>query len=294
MSIYTCKGFETNKLIKVESETDDFQTIVNSKVVAFTDKTAIELIKRTQAYYFIAGELSEPVRKNDNVLKKSLVAIDYDSLELSEKEFQTHLKSKIGVLNYYAYPSIRHGIAGTRYRLIIKTDRPFTKEENAPLIKFITDQIALPYDSASDTWSQLQSLKMTFESVESFEEKCIYNKGIGVLKVDNALKKQSEKQQKKPKEKSFYQVNYKRSKTFTASFIEELLTGAEEGNRNAFLTSKTGKCLSLGMTPEATYTLIHLINSHFIEPSLPDREVDIIFSSILKRDTEKLSKGGGA
>lgn len=173
--------------------------------MAFKDVSLIDTVKRSQAYYFIAGELSEPIRKNENVLSKSLVTLDYDDLKLTEEEFRSHLLKKINTLKFYAYPSISNGLKGTRFRVIIPTDRPYTQNESSTVIRFITNHIDLPYDAASETWSQLMSLKCTFESEEVFNDKCIYNKGRSVLKIDNALKKMAEKQVKQSKE--VYKVN---------------------------------------------------------------------------------------
>lgn len=293
MSIYISQGYETKALRKIESEQDDFDTLVNSKISTYVDVSSLDLIKRTQSYYFIAGELSRPVRSNDTLIKKTLLAIDYDGLDMTEKDFERHLKKTIGILNYYAYPSIRNGLAGTRYRLLIRTDRPFSQEENKPLIEFVTDQIGLPYDKASDTWSQLMGLKCTFESESIYEGKCIYNDGIGILKVDNAIQKMAERKPKRTeRNKPFMTVNYTRKKTYTAKFLEEIVTGAGEGERNQFITSKLGKLFSLGMEAEKAYELIHAINQNFISPPLEDSEVNKTFESILKADTKKMSKGG--
>lgn len=292
MSIYLSKGYETNQLKIIESETDDFETILNSKVTAFNDSEALESVKRHYADYFIAGELSKSIRSNDTLISKTLLALDYDDIKITEKEFKNHLQNKIGVLNYYAYPSISNGLKGTRYRLIIKTDRPFNREENKPLIEFITDQIGLPYDKASDTWSQLQGLKTTFESVQSFNDKCISNEGIGVLKVDNALQKMAERKPKKKKNKKAdfsFKTEYN-VKKFTASFMETLLAGVDEGNRDNWVTKQFGRMLSLGFNYTSAYEWIELVNREFVRPPLDDRDVNRIVMSIANKEKEKRNK----
>ncbi|MFL2120945.1 primase C-terminal domain-containing protein [Marinilactibacillus psychrotolerans] len=286
--IYISKGYATNKLTVIKSKSSDFQTIVNSKVTTFEDISFIDTIKRTQAYFFISGELSEPTRNNDNVLSKSLITLDYDDLKLTEEEFRSHLLKKINALKFYAYPSISNGLKGTRFRAIIPTDRPYTQNESSAVIRFITSHIDLPYDAASETWSQLMSLKCTFESEEAFNDKCIYNEGIGLLKVDNALKKMAEKQAKQSKE--VYKVNSSntmRSKKYTAILLEEIVQGIQESERNVWLTKITGKLLALGMEPTESYQFITVINENFIHPPLPAKEVNTIFKSILKRESNK-------
>lgn len=286
--IYISKGYATNQLTVIKSKSSDFQTIVNSKVTTFKDAALLDAIKRSQAYYFISGELSELIRKNNNVLSKSLVTLDYDDLKLTEEEFRFHLLKKINALKFYAYPSISNGLKGTRFRVIIPTDRPYTQNESSTVIRFITNHIDLPYDAASETWSQLMSLKCTFESEEAFNDKCIYNEGIGLLKVDNALKKMAEKQAKQSKE--VYKVNSSntmRSKKYTAILLEEIVQGIQESERNVWLTKITGKLLALGMEPTESYQFITVINENFIHPPLPAKEVNTIFKSILKRESNK-------
>ncbi|MGO1356300.1 primase alpha helix C-terminal domain-containing protein [Alkalibacterium gilvum] len=293
MTVYVSKGFETNQLKEIESDKDDFETIVSSKVMTFEDVSSIDSIKRYQAYFFIPGELSEPTRKNDNVLNKTLVTLDYDDLEMTEEEFKAHLMSKISVLKFLSYPSISNGLKGTRYRVIIPTDRPYTREESTTVIQFITEVIGLPYDAASETWSQLQGLKCTFESEESFEGKCLLNEGRGLLKIENALQKMKERKPKRTgSSKPAFTVSYTRKKTYTAKFLEEIVAGAGEGERNQFITSKLGKLFSLGMEAEKVYELIHAINQYFLSPPLDDSEINKTFESILKADTKKMSKGG--
>ncbi|WP_161878612.1 primase alpha helix C-terminal domain-containing protein [Alkalibacterium sp. MB6] len=288
--IYISKGYETKKLTPIKSELDDFETIVNSKVTTFEDVSSLDVIKRTQAFYFIAGELSEPIRNNESLLKRTLLVVDYDSLEVTEEEFESQLRNKIGVLTYYAYPSIRHGIAGTRYRLIIKTDRPFDKEENVQMLRFITDEIGLPYDESSETWSQAMGLKVTFESEEAYQGKCIYNEGRGVLKVDTALKRAEERFEKVKTKKPVFTVEYQRKKKFTASFMEELMDGVDEGNRDNWLTKQFGRMLSLGFNYVAAYEWLELINREFVRPPLADRELNRIVMSISEKDKMKFNK----
>lgn len=288
--IYVSKGFETNQLTEIESNENDLQTIIDSKVQVFTNVDELEYIKRHKAYYFLSGELSELIRKNESVMKKSLVVLDYDDVGLSEEEFKAHLLNKINSLKFYAYPSISHGLNGTRFRVIISIDRPYIKEESKELIQFITSQIDLSYDEASETWSQPMGLKVTFDSVEAFNDKCIYNKGIGVLKVDNALAKMAERKPKKKKTELSFKSKYSNTKKFTASFMEELLAGVDDGNRDNWTTKQFGRMLSLGFDYTTAYIWIELINREFVRPPLEDKEINRIVLSIANKEKTKFEK----
>ncbi len=80
-------------------------------------------------------------------------------------------------------------------------------------------------------------------------------------------------------------ANYlmKGQKTYTGHLFDKIAQGADEGERNNWLTSVTGSILGAGTEPENAYHLIGWINERFISPPLDDREVNSIFKSILKR-----------
>jgi len=77
------------------------------------------------------------------------------------------------------------------------------------------------------------------------------------------------------------------NKTWTATFLEEIVTGVSEPGRNVWLTSKVGKLLSLGVDAEEAYQLLHVINENFVSPPLPDSDVNTIFQSILNKEKQK-------
>ncbi|WP_156883260.1 primase alpha helix C-terminal domain-containing protein [Lacticigenium naphthae] len=289
------KGIRGNQMQAIESELGDFELLRTAKVTQFKNVEELEKIKFDEAYYFIAGEMKSLTRNNENVIRRSVLALDYDGLNLSEEEFKQHLLNKIKPLEFYAYPTIRHQLMGLRYRVILKLDRPYTKEESEPLTHYITRLIGLKYDESSKVFSQMQGLPTTFEEISVYEQRTLYNEGIGVIEVDRAIQKQKEwkenHQQQKPTRKPVLTVNYQRKRTFTAQYMESLLESISEGERNQYLTSVTGKLFSLGMQAEAVYEWIHIVNDNFIHPPLFEDEVNTLFGSILKSDQIK-QKGG--
>lgn len=71
-------------------------------------------------------------------------------------------------------------------------------------------------------------------------------------------------------------------KTWTGRWLDDLVQGTSTGNRNVFLTSLVGKILNTGCQSETAYELLQYANSR-LETPLPDKEVNRIFLSILKR-----------
>ncbi|MGX7395435.1 bifunctional DNA primase/polymerase [Carnobacterium mobile] len=91
-----------------------------------------------------------------------------------------------------------------------------------------------------------------------------------------------------------YQLDYNntagRTKKYTATLIEELTRGVQTSERNIWVTKYTGKLLALGTEPDIAYQFIMMVNESFVRPPLPDREVNSIFRSVLKREVRK--RGG--
>ncbi|QJS96663.1 hypothetical protein B5772_06975 [Dolosigranulum pigrum] len=78
-----------------------------------------------------------------------------------------------------------------------------------------------------------------------------------------------------------------REMTYTAELLCKLLDGVSEGNRDNWLTEQCGRMLGLGVPPDYTYQWLNYINDHFTHPPLPGRDINRIFTSILKREEQK-------
>ena len=77
-----------------------------------------------------------------------------------------------------------------------------------------------------------------------------------------------------------YQPGQKR---WTGRLLDELVHGAPKGDRNNYLTQLTGKMFHVGADSDSIYNLLAFSNSN-CEPPLPDREINSIFGSILKKN----------
>lgn len=71
-------------------------------------------------------------------------------------------------------------------------------------------------------------------------------------------------------------------KSWTGKLLDQLVTGTDQGQRNIYLTSLLGKLLHTGCDGDTAYSLLVFANEH-LTPPLPDREVNTIFKSLLKR-----------
>lgn len=294
--IYIAKGYLGNKIQEVQTDLSDFEAIRQSKIQVLSDVEKLHHYKRTTVHYFVAGEFKELIRNNMNLKHKTLITLDFDEIPTSRDGFIEHLQQTIGGSRFYTFPSIRNGIEGLRYRVVIEPSRAFNIKENSTLMAYVNRIIGLEgYDETADTFSQLQGLKVTFGTKEAYEEECYFNQGEP-FNIDEAIRLQRAYEKENPqavkrKQKPF-QFQVSRKKTYTASLMEQLLEPIESGERNVRMASLVGKLFSLGMNAEATYEWIHLINDNFVTPALREDEVNTIFRSILKAEQSKLEKGG--
>lgn len=172
--LYCTYGLKNNQLqTNKKDNRTDFQRLVDSLE---RDKTeAISLLfntnkdredyKHNKALYFIAGELTAPIRKNENMVNRSLLVLDLDDIKADEQDFIRAISSRLNRFKYLTYPTISHNIKGTRYRLIFDINRPITSaEEYGKLIEIITrdiyenilQQSDYKADTSNKTFSQLQ------------------------------------------------------------------------------------------------------------------------------------------
>ena len=77
-----------------------------------------------------------------------------------------------------------------------------------------------------------------------------------------------------------------RQKKYTGRLLDEMVIGATQGNRNDWLTKIAGRMFGVGAAPRTVYNMLSVINDSFVDPALPSKEVNVIFQSILKRESK--------
>lgn len=95
------------------------------------------------------------------------------------------------------------------------------------------------------------------------------------------LAKEAQEQTVKPA--TVYENYQPGQKRWTGHLLDDLVQGANEGDRNNYLTKLTGKMFRVGADSKTVYNLLSFANSN-CEPPLPDHEVNSIFGSILKKN----------
>lgn len=81
-----------------------------------------------------------------------------------------------------------------------------------------------------------------------------------------------------------------RLKKYTGRLLDEMVQGANTGDRNVWLTKMVGRLFATGAEPETVYALACSINERFIEQPLKTKEVTTIYNSILKREMKRFER----
>lgn len=287
--LYVSKGYNTSKMKPSESEKTPFEELWEfppQKAPEITEKSAlkdIDKFKGNEIGYFIAGNLKNNTRNNSNLTEKELVTLDYDDLGgMLYTAFVDKVKEKLKGIRFILYPTIKNNLPkyGLRYRLIIDTDRAYSRKENNFLVENLIEHIGLPCDQKSKTYPQVMGLPY-LNACSS--EKLIVKQDGDPLEVEEWLY-----QPKKSDNKLSFTTNYSNiSGKYTGKFLNKVIEGAAEGNRDVWLTSVIGTMLNQGVDPQNAYIMADVINQNFIYPPLNDEQVNKIYLSILDKEIRK-------
>jgi len=250
------------------------------------EETTLEVIdefKGNEIMYFIAGELKNNTRNNASLIEKELVTFDYDDLgNTLYTAFIDKIKEALKGKRFILYPTIKNNLPkyGMRYRLIMDTDRAYDEKENEYLVQNLIDYIGLPCDPKSKTYSQAMGLPCLNACTS---EKLIVKQDGEPLQVDKWLYKP-----KRSENKIEFTTNYSHTgKKYMGVFLNKVIEGATEGNRDVWLTSVIGTMLNQGVDAQNAYVMADVINQNFINPPLSDNQVNKIYLSILDKEMKK-------
>ena len=93
---------------------------------------------------FVGGWLREGVRKNGNVICRSVGALDADHIP-AEVNFPALVRSKLCGIDWFLYSTHRHTPAAPRFRLVILFDREVSEEEYPALMRQVARDLGMDY-----------------------------------------------------------------------------------------------------------------------------------------------------
>lgn len=287
--LYVSKGYRTSKMTPADIEKTPFEELWElppQPAKQITDESSLKEIdefKANELMYFLVGKLKNNTRGNDKLQEKELVTLDYDDLGgMLYTSFVVKIKEALKGIRFILYPTIKNNLQkyGLRYRLIIDTDRTYSQKENNYLVENLIEHIGLPCDQKSKTYSQVMGLPYLNACTS---EKLIVKQEGEPLQVDKWLY-----QPKKRVNKLSFTTNYSHTGgKYTGVFLNKVIEGTAEGNRDVWLTSVIGTMLNQGVDAQNAYVMADVINQNFINPPLSDEQVNKIYLSILDKETRK-------
>ena len=162
---------------------------------------------------------------------------------------------------------------------MVKPDKNLSKLDYTETVKQIADLIGLPYDQASETWSQLQGLPVTRQEVDQYDR--VVNLGTDFPTIrGKTVTTQAPREHFTP---------YSGQLSITMKVINTLFNGyGTEGGRNVAMTKFVGLLLNkyVNCDIETAYNLALIANEN-TEPPLTINELDTTFRSILQAEMRK-------
>lgn len=284
MTIYEARGFQNN-LVYPFDKIEPFQYIERFKALVVPEGANIEDFKRTQAPYCLSGKVipeknGSYKRNNTSLVCRDLIFLDYDEILSTSESFIKAVSSALFGYSYILYPTIKHSPEKPRFRLVVKPDNMMNEETYKQVVKEIADKIGLPFDMASLTWSQLQSLPVTTGDLASYQKIVEHGLDYPVPKVEPRAKQETPEK---------YTLRPSSQRSMTMKIIDTLFNGfGDEGGRNVTLTRFVGLLFNkwVDCDLETAYELTKIANSVTAEP-LPIDELDRTFSSIARAEYRK-------
>lgn len=294
---------QTNQPMK-EIKTDrDFTFFKDYKPQRFeypADEKIEKAIKLYKMKIIIAGQMTGDLKRNNtNLFSRSLLFLDFDSVNESETAFLSKVKDKLKGINYCLYPTLKYKADNIRYRMVLELDRSVNAAEYEKLLFGICLELGInfTFDDSNKTWSQGQGAPVITQYSEHVS--LIYHDQGEAVPTDSFLYKISNSKEYKKeigRQNAFKKSNssYNRSRgeqKYTGLLLKDLFNGATAGERNNWWREMVDKLLAVDTPLETIQLVMETINFNeqiFPDP-LPIEELEKIY---LSRVNNHAKKGG--
>ncbi|WP_040030202.1 primase alpha helix C-terminal domain-containing protein [Staphylococcus cohnii] len=218
-------------------------------------------------------------RKDDNIINRSVIALDYD--EIREQDFNSLHKAISKQLEGHSWAfhtTHSHTTEKPRIRLMVPLNGPVSADDYRKYSRALANHIGHKVDEASFVPSQAMALpvKNDKDAVYIFR----YNDApaITIEELNQFSTNLENTQQDKP-----ITVNYSNQyKKRDSSYWRDLAFGVGEGERNQALASISGYLLRRYVDANLVYGLV-IAWGKSCNPPMDDGEINKTFNSILKK-----------
>ncbi len=132
---------------------------------------------------FVGGWLREGIRKNGNVICRSVGALDADCVP-GDVKFPALVRAKLCGVEWFLYSTHKHVPEAPRYRLVILFDREVTEEEYPALMRQVAHDLGMDFFDDST----YQANRMMYWASCPADGEFIFDESVGApLSVDHYL-----------------------------------------------------------------------------------------------------------
>lgn len=222
------------------------------------------------------SETIQKYRKDDNIINRSVIALDYDEIT-DFKGLHNAIYKQLGSYTWAFHTTHSHTTDKPRIRLMMPLNEPVSADDYRKYSRALANHIGYEVDEASFVPSQAMALpvKSDKDAVYIFK----YNDAPAITIGDlNELSRNIDSQKNKP-----ITINYSSQyKKRDSSYWADLAFGVGEGERNQSLASISGYLLRRYVDAHLAYGLVTAWGKS-CNPPMEDSEINKTFNSILKK-----------
>lgn len=219
----------------------------------------------------------EKYRKDDNIINRSVIALDYDVIT-DFKRLNDAIHKQLEGYSWAYHTTHSHHTEKPRIRLMVPLNEPVSADNYRKYSNILANHIGYEVDEASFVPSQVMALPVKKDKSAVYIFK---HNDAPAITVDN-LNELSRNLDNTKKDKPIT-INYSNQyKKRDSSYWRDLAFGVGEGERNQALASISGYLLRRYVDAHLVYGLVTAWGKS-CNPPMDDSEINKTFNSILKK-----------
>ncbi len=219
----------------------------------------------------------EKYRKDDNIINRSVIALDYDDITDFKGLYKAISKHLEGY-SWAFHTTYNHTTDNPRIRLMVPINEPVSADDYRKYSNALANHIGYEVDEASFVPSQVMALPVKKDKSAVYMFKHNDAPAITSEQLESLSRNLDNHQKDKP-----IIINYSNQyKKRDSSYWRDLAFGVGEGERNQSLASISGYLLRRYVEPELVYGLVTAWGKS-CNPPMDDSEINKTFNSILKK-----------
>lgn len=219
----------------------------------------------------------EKYRKDDNIINRSVIALDYDVIT-DFKRLDDAIHKQLEGYSWAYHTTHSHHTEKPRIRLMVPLNEPVSADDYRKHSNALANHIGYEVDEASFVPSQVMALPVKKDKSAVYMFK--HNDAPAITNDDlNQFSTNLENTQKDKPITINYSNQYKKR---DSSYWRDLAFGVGEGERNQALASISGYLLRRYVDAHLVYGLVTAWGKS-CNPPMDDGEINKTFNSILKK-----------